>query len=350
MSSVRSNGTRLVNGLAAVLVFLVASALVGGQVLRTNMLSQIRVSLDAYIDGDVSRPFAYRVLIPSIMRGINSVTPASVASELDQLGHRIAWSGPENKYPRDIVWLAVLQFASLIGYALVGASLYLTLFPGERSWSHWIVAPALLLFLVPVVYKGLGHIYDFTVLFFMATLLWAMARERHGLYLLVFAASCLNKETTILMSVAYAAVFFQRMTLSRYAMMLAAQVMIWLAIYVPLRLAYKENPGSGVEVHLHEQFAYYHSHLSSGFILAAFCVAVILFLVLLTFRWRQKPQFLRRASAMIAPHMALLFYGAAPGEVRNLYEIVPLFSILILCSVQSMIQLPWQRPVQKFAS
>lgn len=36
--------------------------------------------------------------------------------------------------------------------------------------------------------------------------------------------------------------------------------------------------------------------------------------LLLAFRWNEKPQLLRRASVMIVPHMALLFYGASPGE------------------------------------
>jgi hypothetical protein len=319
-----------------IVVVLLAAVLERAQLLETNMLTQERVSLDAYIDGTVSRPFAYRILLPQILRGIDAVTPASAAADLDRLGARIGWTGPQNKYPRDVIWLAVLQFASLIGYALIGASLYSALRKQEKSWRQWIVAPVLLLFLVPIVYKGLGHIYDFTSLFFMVWLLWAMADRRQALYLLVFAASCLNKETTLLMSVAYAAVFFRRMVFGRYVVMLAAQFAIFLAIYVPLRVTYKDNPGSGIQVHWNEQFTYYASHLNNGYVLAIFCMSVVLFVILITFRWNEKPQLLRRAAVMIVPHMALLFYGAAPGEVRNLYEIVPLVSMLILCSVASI--------------
>src|SRR5258708_1209125 len=106
---------------AAVLIFVVLlpSVLVRPHLLKTNLLTQEIVSLDDYIDGTVSRPFAYRVLLPQIMRGINAVTPASAAADLDRLGLRIASTGPQNKYPRDVIWLAALQFASLIGYALV---------------------------------------------------------------------------------------------------------------------------------------------------------------------------------------------------------------------------------------
>ena len=54
-------------------------------------------------------------------------------------------SGPQNRYPRAIFFLAVLYVACLIGYALVGSSLYASLFPD----SYWgpLVAPLLLLLL-----------------------------------------------------------------------------------------------------------------------------------------------------------------------------------------------------------
>lgn len=343
---------------AGIAVVFLAAILTGGQVLRTNMLSQERTSLDSYIEGDAWRPFAYRTFLPQIMRGINAVTPAPAVAPLDEFGLRIAgygmtgWeikSGPENKYPRDIVWLAALQFASLIGYALVGASLYASLSRGP-AWRGWAIAPVLLLFLVPIVNRGLGHIYDFTVLFFIMCLLRAMVSERHGLYLIVFAVSCVNKETTIFMSVAYAAVFLGRMAFFRYAMMLAAQFAIFLVIYGILRSAFGSNPGNGLEVHLYEQIPYFKSHLNDVSVVTIFCIASVVLLFLITFRWGTKPQFLRRASVMILPFMAIVLYGAAPGEVRNLYEIVPLVSMLIVSSVESVCRIFWPREMTPSAA
>jgi hypothetical protein len=246
-------------------------------------------------------------------------------------------TGPQDKYPRAIVWLAGLQFASLLGYALVGASLHSTL-SRDGVWNRWIIAPMLLFFLFPIVYKQLGHIYDFTVLFFMMCLLRLMSSERWLGYLFVFAASCLNKETTILMSVAYAAVFFRRMTFPRYITMLTAQVAIFLSIYLSLRIVFKDNPGSGMEVHLYDQFAYYTSRLSNFYVLGMFSFAIVLLLLLLLFCWNEKPLLLRRSSVIVLPFMALVFYGAAPGELRNLYEIVPLMSLLVLGSAEAILK------------
>ena len=344
MSAVRSTKNSLRNGLGLAVFLLVALALVAGQLLRTNMLTEGYTALDSYIDGTAPRPFAYRALLPEIMRGINAVTPASAQAALDRLGERIAgfgmtrWkirTGPQNRFPRDIFWLGVLQFASVVGYGLVSGSLYSAIC-GEANGNRWAIATAMLLFVAPIVLRGLGHIYDMTLLFFMSCLLRAMASERHMLYLLIFAVSCVNKETTILMSVAFAAVFFQRMETPRYVAMLAAQLVVFLAIYLILRVIFLHNPGSGVEVHWHEEFGYYRSHLRNGFMVAIFFIAIALFFILLTFRWSSKAPFLRRAAVMIVPQMALVLYGAAPGEVRNLYEILPLISMLMLSSAASM--------------
>lgn len=351
MPTASASRIKLLTRISVTVVLLLAVALDGAQLLRTYMLTEKRVSPDYYIDGQVDRPFAYRALVPCLMRGMNALTPAWMAAHLDHLGKRIAGfgmvgleirTGPENKYPRAIVWLAALQLASLIGYAFVGASLAAKLSPGNPG-RRLLVAPALLLFLAPIVFRELGHIYDFTVVFFMMCLLRLMASERPVLYLVVFAASCVNKETTIFMMIAYAAVFFRRMPFIRYTLMLAAQFAIFLAIYASLRLVYKDNPGSAVEVHLFDQFAYYGARLHGLFARVLFCAAIVLVVLAVVFRWREKPVFLRRASAMIPPFIAIVLYGAAPGEVRNLYEIVPLVSLLLLCSLASIFSIARQR-------
>jgi hypothetical protein len=125
-----STRTKLVSVFALLTVLLVALQLVGTQMFHTPMLHEKRVSLDYYIDGQAARPFAYRILIPELLRGIDAVTPKSVGSALDELAIRITnlstyggpiRSGPEHRYPRAIVWLAAIQLACLLGYALVGS-------------------------------------------------------------------------------------------------------------------------------------------------------------------------------------------------------------------------------------
>jgi len=342
----------LSHGLIVFALLVTAALLVRHQILYTNMLQEKAVSLDYYIDGGTLKPFAYRVLIPQTLRAIDAVTPPSMVPVLDrwaqriakrgslrgdipQAGQNIIRSGPENRYPRAIFWLAVLQFVCLIGYALVGSSLYASLFPGTR-W-RLLSAPFLLVLLLPIVADGFGHIYDFSVLFLFACLLRAMASERHILYLLIFTVSCFNKETTIFVSLAYAAVFFGRLPISRYAFMLAAQVAIFMVIYFSLRASFADNPGVDMAVWVGHQLGYYLRR-PPVFYLEAAVVAFVL-----SFRWNEKPEFLRRAMVMVLPHLILTIYAAMPGELRNSYESIPLLSMLVLRNAEFISKQWWTR-------
>lgn len=330
-----------------------AALLVGAQVLHTQMLMEERVSLDYYIEGAASKPFAYRVLIPKALQSLDVITPHSMAPVFDRLGERIvalgslsgnfpsavdarARSGPENKYPRAIFWLAALQFAALIGYALVGASLYATLFPASR-WCP-LIAPLLLLLLLPIVEQGIGHIYDFSVLLFVACLLRAMAGKRHLIYLAIFSAGCLNKETTVFVSLAYAAVFYGRMPVLRYALMLAAQASIFLLIYMSVRVSFADNLGADMEVRMHLQLEHYLRQPPSFYA----TVAVLAFS--LSFRWNEKPLLLRQFMAMVPLHVILLLYAAYPGELRNWYESMPLLSMFFLRNAECICEQWWVPP------
>jgi hypothetical protein len=308
------------------------------------MLKESRVSIDSYIDGTVSRPFAYRVLIPQTLRAFIAAAPRPVADVLDHWGQAIRskvfhgftlasngdpiLSGPGSKYPQAIFMLAALHFACLVGYALIGSSLYARLFPNSNFRP--VAAPLLLLLLFPIVSFGVGHMYDFSVLLFSSCLLLAMAYRQHMLYLIIFAVACFNKETTILMVFAYAMVFFRRLPFPFYALMLAAQLAIFLVIYISLKAVFAGNPGGPMEIWLFDQAGWYW-HQPMTFFLVASLVAFVI-----SFRWNEKPPFLRRSMIMVLPHCALFLYAAYPGEWRNWYESVPMLSMFVLRNVEFM--------------
>jgi hypothetical protein len=343
--------TILIRTVTVIVMLVGALLLVRFQILNTQMLREKRVSLDNYIDGEAHRPFAFRALIPLTLRAVNAVTPPSEVQVFDRWGLWIASlaplrsdaansdvtadvrSGPKNKYPCAIFWLAVIQFTCLIGYALVGSSLYRCLYPGTR-WRP-LVAPLLLLLLVVILQQGFGHIYDFAVLFLMASLLRLMVSERHILYLLVFSVSCFNKETTVLMSVAYAAVFFRRMPMPRYIYMLSAQGAIFLLIYMSLRAVFADNPGADVEVWIQHQLEYYLRRPPAYYVIVATAAFI------LTFRWNEQPLFLRRSMVMIVPHLMLWLYGANPGELRAWYDSMPLLSMFLVRNAEFITEQWW---------
>jgi hypothetical protein len=317
------------NGLAAVLIVFACLF----QLFGTNLLYQDVGSLDRYLNGDAYRPFSYRQLIPSLARGLEAITPTSLAQSLDRAGRKLevwtgAATGTNDQYPGAIFWLALLQLLSLAGYVWVGSRLYSEIFPDMRLRPY--VGLLLLLLLAPFLWQRLGHVYDFSVLFFMSSLLLAMFEERHGLYFCLFALACLNKETAVLSCVAYAAVFWGRLSFKRWSLAIAGQIILFLAIHAPIRYWFRENPGTGMEIWIPEFFPYWRDHpvrLSVSAVLG----------IWLFYGWEDKPLFLRRASIMILPHLGLMVVGAKPGELRNAYEILPLLSMFFLRNSEMML-------------
>lgn len=297
------------------------------QLFRTNMLSEARTSLDLYLDGEAHRPFAYRVLVPTALRGLDNLTPAIISSQLDQIAIRVesatgTVAGITNEHPRAILWLVPILTLSLIGYLLAGSALYSELFPGSESLG--CLGTVQLAILLPFLGQKLGHIYDFTVLFFMMMLLLAMHLGKRTLYFTVFIFACLNKETAILAVFAYGAVYWGKIPLRRWIFDISCQLLIFAIVYGTVRWIYQDNPGRGMEPWLFEQFPYYRDHIVRFFVFAALGVWLV-------FRLPECPSFLRRAAvAMIAPQVVLVLLGAKPGEVRNLYEILPIISIVVM--------------------
>ena len=340
------------NGFMFLLLFYTAVLITHHQLINTQMLKEDRVSIDSYVDGTASRPFAYRVLIPKILRAITAVTPPQAANVLDRWGKEITKSrefhgfalfsaesgipsGPENKYPQAIFLLAVLQFACLVGYGLIGSSLYASLFPSTSFRA--IAAPMLLMLVYPIITFGVGHIYDFSVLLLNASLLLAMSYRRHALYLILFTVACFNKETTLLIVLAYAAVLYRRLPFPAYAFMLAAQLAIFLAIYISTRVIFSGNAGKAMEIWLFHQAGWYWHRPLIFFLVASAVVFIV------SFRWNEKPAFLRRSMMVVPVHLALFLYAAFPGEWRNFYEIVPILSMFVLRNVEFMCG-QWRAP------
>lgn len=298
---------------------------------RTTMLVEDRVRLERYLDESAHRPFIYRVLLPRMIRVLKAtiadaavrpvagrvmvhLVPTSLVSSADMVAH---------------FYLAVLLVLSLIGYALVAGRLYIRLFPGLRYPE--VVPVCMLALLLPFVAGNLGHIYDFTLLLFMAALLYAIATHRHLLFLVLFTVSCFNKETTVLAAVAYACYFLDRMPWKAFIPMVLAQGLIFSVIYFSLHHRYAGNPGQGVENWVEQQFTWLARRSFADYL------SWLGGILLVAYHWPGKPLVMRRAAWMLAPHLGLVVTSAFPGEVRNLFESVPLLSLFVLRNLQQLV-------------
>jgi hypothetical protein len=295
------------------------------------MLNEDRTSLERYLDGTAHRPFIYRVLVPKAILLLKAVIPDAVVRPLAtpwmyRFLREKATSGAD---PVIYFYLDAILVLFLIGYAIVGERLWVRLFP--RSRRPELVPIGLLVLLVPFIAEHHGHIYDFSVLFFIMTLLYMIVTEQHAIYLAIFTVSLFNKETTCLAAVAYACYFADRLPRKTFVLMMLAQAAAFLLVYYGLKLHYAGNPGRGMEHWVREQLHWFFSLSLSDYL------AYVGGMLLIAYRWPTKPLVLRRSAWMLVPHIALCLVGAYPGEFRNLYESLPLLSLFILHSVQDIV-------------
>ncbi|MFZ5831615.1 MAG: hypothetical protein ACOY3P_16135 [Planctomycetota bacterium] len=297
------------------------------QMRHTQMLVERRVSLDRYLEGTSHRPFCHRVLVPVLLRVITPVLPTSACAAWGrELSPADVPTDVAADDPRVYVALFLVLLTPLLVYAGVSGAMY------QRFFSHSVYAfpigaIGVLLFLAPMVLQGIGHVYDFSVLAFHAGMLLCLVEKRLGWYLALFVVSCFNKETTVLMTVAYCACLFDRVPRRQFLLYLLLQVVAFVAVYGIVTWHFRGNPGAGMEVHLSRLIPIYSQRWKT---LVYICAIV----VLVAYRWSEKPQFFRRAMFMLVPHVALCLYGAYPGELRNFYESVPLLALFSVRSVE----------------
>lgn len=313
-------------GLACVLVsVLLAVSMARAQMSQTQMLKEPRVRFERYFDGTVDRPFAFRRLVPWCLRAVSESIPEAWQSAADTylapFTQKLLPPGElMTTRPLNYWLLAMLLAGSLLGYAGCTYLTFRRLFPGSDSYSSLVPVMALVA-VIPVISIGFGHVYDFTVLFLMAALLYALVAQLHLVFLGLFVVSCLNKETTLFALVAYACYNFDRLPARRFLTYTGLQVVAFVLVYGGLHYTFRDNPGSGMEFWAPSQVDWLLQRSYGDF------VTFLALLAIVALAWTEKPLVLRRASWMLVPHAGLCLLGAQPGEFRDGYESLPLLAV-----------------------
>ena len=301
------------------------------------------VGLDGYyrarfvdmIYGTAYKPFAYRVLVPWSVRALQAALPSNllgflqgdvytalpvVARATDYLGWQRAYL-PEYAIALGLAYLALLSF--MLIYRQLALSLY--------SADAWLIdaAPLVSLLVLPVFFKrGTHMIYDFVVLFLFTAGVLLLLRERWWGYYALLPIAHLNKETTVLLTLIFLIRFYRRFERRRLLAHLFAQGLIFVAIKGALMLAFRDNAGGLFETHLYENIRLYLRPY--WFTTVADVVAIVL---LVGYRYREKPHFLRQCLWICVPLSGLLFVMGGYAEIRDLYEVYPVAFLLALQTI-----------------
>ena len=262
----------------------------------TRVYWQTAVQLDAasiqrFAAGTAEAPFAYRVLMPWVIRWVSKLNGTG-DPVLSDVGLRVlvlfALMALLRKWMRHFVAPPVADLSPFV----VGAALL-----GTVGW-YWP--------------------YDFADIAFWTACLLALVERRYLLYLAVFTVATFNRETTFFLFLIFISTQWRVLGPHRTLRLGAAQLAIFLAISSGLRLLLHPPGGELVEIHVRENLDF----LLGRNLLGAFENLMLMsagtgYLWLLApWRWRSKSDFLRRACWALPPFALLVFVGGRLGEPR----------------------------------
>jgi hypothetical protein len=284
--------------------------------------------------GKAHTPYQYRSLIPSIVRIATAAVPTPVKAAMSRsvspsLFYPMRWEGT---FATGYSILLALLLLSLLGFIAATRYLFDGLFVGPPHVAA-LTAIAAALVLPTFFYPHSRYLYDFSTLFLFTFGLALMARRRWGWFAVLFPFACLNKETTILLTLVFAVHFGRaRKPLQDglYRTLLVYQLIVFVVIKVALLYAFRSNPGSIVEFHL---FDYNLLNIVlEPYSLSAVLIAFGLFLAT-TYGWTRRPLFLRDSLVIVVPLLMLSLLFGYVDELRNYYEAYPIVLLLIASTV-----------------
>lgn len=170
------------------------------------------------------------------------------------------------------------------------------------------------------------HIYDIPTAMFFTVSLALFARRKFIPYLILFPFACLNRETTILLTVLFAVFFFGRLEKKAYLILLVSQIIIYAVVFLAVRIAFRDTPGR----EFFDALLYNLRIYASVPVLTAILVDVFLAVFLVVnHKWERAPYLMRTAFLVFAPILTImyLFIGVS-FEVRVFIELLPVIIVI----------------------
>ncbi len=321
--------------LAAILAAFLSYKAVSNQITETNLLHEDRVSLAAYLDGTVNRPFAFRVLTPVL---VNAAQAAGVPALLRALPGPLAaklpqWCELATSVPRpgcdSVAAYVAVAGVFCFGFLMLVYATCLRLFAGNP-----LIAVLGLLFAFfgvnAVLLLDLSHLYDFGTLLFATALLLCLECGWTIAFTVLLPLAFLTKETLVLYGCAFFLVNLGRIGFARNLALCLVQLASFAVLFGLLLLHFRDNPG-GHEYYLPDQVGFFTEQVTLLRLL------LMTFAVVLTFYgFRNKSPALRRACIVLLPWFAAAMVGGLKKELRVIFEVLPL---ILLLGMDSLVQL-----------
>jgi hypothetical protein len=179
--------------------------------------------------------------------------------------------------------------------------------------------------------------YDTSTVFFFTLGLALLARNKFKEFFIIYLLACLNRETTIFLTLFYAVYFLNKQKRGFYLAALSYQILVYLIIRFVLIYVFLHNPGDTVQFWLFDNLSQY---LSKPFQTLVFFCILLFILFLVRHQWNQKPLFLRTAFFVLFPVFFLLYLVVGFSfEARVLIEVYSVVFLLSWSALANMLHL-----------
>ncbi|MGB5848417.1 MAG: hypothetical protein WBH40_08015 [Ignavibacteriaceae bacterium] len=298
------------------------------------------------IYGKASKPFVYRVLLPATVRVLSAPVPQTLRNtisnkiedniSLNKLFKKLKW---EKELAVEYSFAILIMFFSLWGFSIAVRHLFILFYNSSSLFADSVSVLALLG--LPTMFQYTSFIYDFPLLLLYTLGLIFLYKQDWIKFLIIFLVGCINKETTILLTLVF--YFFYKSDLKKelFNKLLIAQFGIFILVKSSLYFVFKNNPGTFIEFHLID----HNLRLLAGYDLTL--AAVVLGLILLVFyKWNEKPNFLKTSLWMFIPLVILTLFLGYLDELRDYYEVYPAVIIFIAHSIARILDVNFELSIK----
>ena len=289
--------------------------------------------------GKAWKPFVYRTLLPTTVRVVSAPVPMSIRTSLSEmvdeteslkkLFEKLKW---EKEFFVEYFVAMFLMFLSLWGFAIAVRYLFALFYDTTTLLANLVSILALLG--LPTMFMYTSFLYDFPSLLLYTLGLIFLYKQDWKKFLILYPVACINKETTILLTIIYFIYYRHKLRADNFYKLLFFQLTIFAVIKVLLFVLFKSNPGTFVEFHLVD----HNLGLLTGYNLSV-AFAVLGLIMLVYYKWQEKPLFIRTTLWALVPLVILTLFFGYLDELRDYYEVYPTVIILISHSIASVMGL-----------
>jgi hypothetical protein len=313
-----------------------------------------RFQFEMMIDGTAFRPYIFRQMLPSIANWLDRAIPQSFQTSLynyqsgpqariDPIFESPTAENPVYFFRYLVVYSATFLFALLAVFAMHLVCRALDLPPPAA-----VIAPVIVILLVPYIESGGGYFYDYPELAFLALAVWIAIRFPWWWLVPVVALATWNKESFLFFLPALYPFFRRRGSRLDGSFAVAVLSIVSVAVYVPTRLHFAHNPGAALEFHWRDHLQYFlhwdyfllGTEKTYGVpMLKAFTLAPMVLLAWAVSRaWPRLPRIMQRhAQIAAAINLPLYVLFCWPGELRDLSMLYVTFLLVLAVNFQDWI-------------